>query len=124
MQKNLQTLSMLRQQFIHNSGPFLDLSGKLTFNLNPALFDAVIGELPMASWMQAFLVLHGTLLMPDIRVMLEGLHASWLAYETDLSQKVSEVIESSTSAGVNQRPPAPSRCCLSLIAPACLSGCQ
>lgn len=68
VQKNMQALSRLRQQLMRSGGSLLDASGTLSCTLHTSLLDAIIAEVPLATWMAAFLALHGAALLPDVKV--------------------------------------------------------
>jgi hypothetical protein len=66
VQECLQQLSSLRSDLILSSEALLDASGKLSFDFQQHVFDAALGELPVATWMAAFLALHGDELGPQV----------------------------------------------------------
>jgi hypothetical protein len=99
VQSSLQALSALRSQLIAASEALLEASGTFSFDLQRSLFEAVMGELPVATWMAAFLALHGESLRAQVRGMLEEMVAGWQAFDRATAKETAAALEQSTTAG-------------------------
>jgi hypothetical protein len=102
MQKSIQLMSGLRQLLVRVSltGSVLEMSGKVTLCFQRTPLDAVIGEVPMATWMQTFLSLHGNHLPPDLRTSLIQTQLSWHVYEKQLQKQAKAALASTRSESV------------------------
>lgn len=99
VQGALGSLSELRVALIRASEAHLDASGKLSFDMQQTLFDAVVGELPVATWAAAFLALHGASLDAPTRALCEERAAAWRAHDARVDAELRDAALGDVTAG-------------------------
>jgi hypothetical protein len=95
-------MSSLRQLLVRVSltGAVLEMSGKASFCFQRTSLDVVIGEVPMATWMQTFLALHANRLPQELRTTMLQMQLGWHAYEKQLQQQAQAALAQTIAESV------------------------